>query len=452
MLLRRLVALSGISGPGFERSGLGRAESGRWRGGVRRWSRPGLVLLVLVALTLATGPTVDVAAAESSDADPTGAALEEAFVPVEVKEKDCSADDVKVTAACKWLEKQRKAEERVQAEIGLGFNADETGDEEDAQFKLDADIALSLGRYPRAMRVKSGARLRFEEGELEDEVSTLLFNYDYYFRPYLESWVFTERFSDTFMDIEERYEVGMGVDLERSLFATKARELEKLCPGSKTGLSRVRQMDRIPWLTREAREHLETVADTFSAGDDGDGEDEQREERRKAVCRELAGLLKNHAKLTVSMATSFFAEFEKAEPFTIRQLRGEDRQPVESEFRISPEWQARWGLRPSLHWRISDNLELLTRVHFKLPLSEEWRVDGELDYRIDAQSVLTLVLDEREKLKLVSELDYRYDAVPPRVPVDRVLRLEEQGFTVPEPIAEDTHWVYRLQVKVSMGG
>ncbi len=78
---------------------------------------------------------------------------------------------------------------------------------------LSTSIDISRGAYPDQIRLRSSIGVtRTETGALSESLSDLHLSYDYHLRDeHLEAFVFGKRFSDDYLGIDQRYEIGGGV-------------------------------------------------------------------------------------------------------------------------------------------------------------------------------------------------------------------------------------------------
>jgi hypothetical protein len=96
------------------------------------------------------------------------------------------------------------------------YNRDDAGVQ--TKSTLASSIAFKKGEYPRQFRFNINTRVLYQEGNLEENVTSYLLNYDYYMRPKFEVYGFVERFTDTYLSIDHRFEIGFGIKREWQLW------------------------------------------------------------------------------------------------------------------------------------------------------------------------------------------------------------------------------------------
>ena len=84
---------------------------------------------------------------------------------------------------------------------------------------LRTSVDISRGSYPDQIRLRSSIGVtRTESGALSESLSDLHLSYDYHLRDeHLEAFVFGKRFSDDYLGIDQRYEIGGGIVLNAFL-------------------------------------------------------------------------------------------------------------------------------------------------------------------------------------------------------------------------------------------
>ena len=91
----------------------------------------------------------------------------------------------------------------------MGFFADHSDLQNDQRLQLA--FSIQRGSYPGEFELASDLILDYKQGKLSEKVSTVSLSYDYNLKYWLESFVFVQRFSDTYLSIDQRYEVGAGI-------------------------------------------------------------------------------------------------------------------------------------------------------------------------------------------------------------------------------------------------
>ncbi|HEX9901858.1 MAG TPA: hypothetical protein VGB72_03240 [Acidobacteriota bacterium] len=83
--------------------------------------------------------------------------------------------------------------------------------------RLNLNSSISKGFYPNEVTFITDSNFQLEDGAIKENVTKLLLNYEYFLLHWLEGYVFVERFSDSYLSIQQRYEVGTGVKLEAEI-------------------------------------------------------------------------------------------------------------------------------------------------------------------------------------------------------------------------------------------
>jgi hypothetical protein len=115
----------------------------------------------------------------------------------------------------------------------LGLSADDAPLADDKQDgntvkmrKVNWLVDINSNSYPNEFRLLSSSIHQFQDSTMTENVMKLVINYDHYFTSGLEGFVFLERFSDSYMSIQQRYEIGTGLKVEGNLFPSRRAEIE----------------------------------------------------------------------------------------------------------------------------------------------------------------------------------------------------------------------------------
>jgi hypothetical protein len=133
----------------------------------------------------------------------------------------------KILIAVEKLDELKKASaDLLQIKIGGGFSENIVPDslanlEREAKelSKLNLNSSISKGFFPNELTFITDSSFQLEDGAVKENVTKLLLNYEYYFSKCLEGYVFVERFSDSYLSIQQRYEIGTGLKLETDSLA-----------------------------------------------------------------------------------------------------------------------------------------------------------------------------------------------------------------------------------------
>lgn len=118
-----------------------------------------------------------------------------------------------------------KAEEFIRAKLekermSLTLGSALAGDVVDGRLErslVNVEARANRGVYPDELDFRFSSLVEVQDGGLKEYVSAMQLSYERYILPRLELFGFFERFSDTFLHLDQRYEVGLGLKCERSL-------------------------------------------------------------------------------------------------------------------------------------------------------------------------------------------------------------------------------------------
>ena len=330
----------------------------------------------------------------------------------------------------------------------FSFNSNET--DKVKRYELRTGASISRGSYPSEIDFRTNIGVTLQNGEFQENVSELGISYDYNYAPGLESFVFSERYSDNFLSIDQRYEVGGGVILQQwgtPLTENGEGERKRLLALDLSDSTRANP-DNYPWF-----QCLVQTQETLRGARLDAEQTEALWKKTKANLDALqqlqtdAGhaLQEQYAKLRLGILVGVVAELEKA---TVSETVTYDSVSVtldatgmplptstslERAFKESlPGTQVfRFEVRPTFVYRFSDRLRIQSRPYFKfaiLPRSKDkvtiqansfTFTDERRDFRLDWQSRLTVDLTDRRLHRgtVSAHLTYRviYDKAPPRI-------------------------------------
>jgi len=284
-------------------------------------------------------------------------------------------------------------------------------------YKFGAEISLSKGMYPVQLEYSSKVSMQAKDVELQERLSDLAVSFD--FHPcspanddpvvntdglWLENFVFMKRFSDEFMNIKQKYEVGFGatVNCYSSTFTKNGDDNNDLLSNDEL----FKGIGHRPLSMTEAESRvLQKARETL-----------------------LRANTKRYSTYRLALLLGLFFEIEEAD--ASGALRFNDVDTVLTVSRPTTH-VPRWELRPTLEWRPFDRYLLEIDAYFKLPVPWEWEdvveTGGASDKRgdvfIDFQSTFSIQMEDG----LIVSLQYRYlyDHAPPRV-----FRTDDNGMPV----------------------
>ena len=307
---------------------------------------------------------------------------------------------------------------------------------------IAATANLERGTYPRRVNFNSGAAVQFRDDVLQEEVRGLLLAYEYHFHPNVETYGFVERFTNSYMGIDQRYELGAGLKYEW--------ETGGLLPRATNWSAALRRIQRDP---DEAKWVREAIAKKYPA-DAGRILDAVRTDPYlKPLIR------KRHARVSLGFAVSAFNEIE--DPFVesfvdslaadTSNIRASSASAI--KVALASQEHFRVALRPSVTLRFTDELSTTAMVYFKLPAEEPFEIDDHFDYRVESLLRATLKLAESadgdETVSITWETRDHFDNTPPRIPESRIATERAAFRRYRDPLAPRRHrsGVFKLSVK-----
>lgn len=303
-----------------------------------------------------------------------------------------------------YLNEAEKALTQLDLSVEVGFKGHRA--DEAHLYDINAETKITKGIYPREFRLKAGTSVQLKNNDFTEEVTSLMVNYDYHFNSWLEAYGFAERFSDSYLSIKHRYEIGGGIKFEFNLGTTMKIDekwdknlktykviYNEACDGYKNYL--------------ESLDKNSTDKKSMTNTNLLSNQLDELDERRKDIERAFK---KKYAKLSAGMAFSIFSELEKAE---IEKIFEDESIPEDKEpFSLDGEQRFRIALRPSVVYRPTDNLTLIWLKYYK-HATDDWR-DYRTDELIRAELKLPVIPNWPKNVLLVFEYKRHYDKVPPQ--------------------------------------
>lgn len=331
--------------------------------------------------------------------------------------------------------------QKLDLSVDAGFNGHKAG--ENSLYKLDIGAQIIKGIYPREFRFKAGTSVQFKDEKLQEDVTTILINYDYHFRPWLEIYGFVERFSDSFLSIQQRYEIGGGIKLEMELFGTTKKEIdEKLKTYGKN--SKVYEQYRC-YLNKR----LTNTNSLYKQLED-------LEEQEEFIVQSLR---KKYAKLAIGLHFTLFSELEQAKIETYADeivkengISNIKKVTESTMFSLDGEQRFRFVLGPSVIFRPWDTFSLQGLIYRKYPFISPYKKEGRLDYRCDtvlrAKLDLPKVPNFEGTVSVIFEYQRHYDNIPPQLPKSVIDEYFADGKVLRKTAAEDTHEEFKFKLQI----
>ncbi|MBK7303013.1 MAG: hypothetical protein IPN15_22250 [Saprospiraceae bacterium] len=354
----------------------------------------------------------------------------------------------------KFLDKYERDQNKFKGEVSFGLNGDD-GDVQD-QLKINSGIKITRGIYPGELEFSSNLGVVINNNKFNEDVSNIYLAYDYHPKVWdslaLENFAFLSRFTDGFLGVQQRYEVGVG-----TIFAYWSKKLTKKGKEEESSLNII-DYDKSKF---NAKSGIWGICDASNSQcliylnkelKSGDIENlEKAKKETKLSIRKLFSKFRGGVLVGVLFETEkirFTDSITVLDPSTTLVSR----KSKEVDFDVTQ--KLRWEIRPTLDFKPSDSWSLKFRPYFKLPMPWRWyeyEVNGNsnkrFDYRIDFSTILSITLAEPAPNKTVG-LDFSYNLFYDNAPQRRVLsELDPLGNGILFR-AGRLHQVYRLGLKI----
>jgi len=326
------------------------------------------------------------------------------------------------------------------ADITFGLSGDEAGPR--SLFKLNTGISLSRGVFPSELSVVSRLGLQLRDGRLQEDVTSLQITYDYHATHNVQYFTFAERFTDSFLSIQQRYEIGFGARVGASFGRVGPwRNSEAQFNAVESGFAEIER----------ERASVSRLADALTPGEAAGF--------RPAISNLRHAIEDRQARLFVGIVASVFAELERAElevtSFPSDTPFGADRETT--KVALDAEQRYRLNVRPTLRLRPNNDIVITVYPYYKLPLDGPRYVNvpgrgRQLDYRRDILSEMVWRIQSQqtglESVDVVFTFNHHFDNVPPSLPVSLVEGARAAGREFVTTTAEQRHRVIALSLKL----
>jgi len=312
------------------------------------------------------------------------------------------------------------------------------------------DVKTSIARdlYPHTLRFEAASKFMFSPASVQNELTSILINYDHYLSKKVELYGFIQRFSDSFMSIKQRYESGLGIKLEfdaqphkRALSGTSSAGPIDIQTGRQRQVATLEEYlklrnEFIGYIQKSglSREDKETIYQGLSIID------RERKDTEIAV-------IKKESPFTWGLALSFLSEVEQAEI---------DTGTVDPETQkniivlIDPSQFFRLSVRPSFRWQLSDTVSLNSQFYWKPSL----RKTGFLkDSRLDIISKMNFIVAKDflwgGPASVSVDYQFHYDWMPPMIPSELIQSYVDRGITLRFDSGAKFHHYYAVNFSIS---
>jgi hypothetical protein len=342
-----------------------------------------------------------------------------------------------------FLRTEEDRQRAVKGSVTFGLTGDESGPR--SLFKLNTGVSLSRGNFPTEITVDTLLGLQMVNGQLQEDVTSLKISYDYHTTSSLEYFAFAERFSDNFLSIQQRYEVGFGARIGLEIGRVgNWRETDRQFENLRRNLPGVRAVAAVLPPASVARLQATRLLEPM---------------RVDTALSNLEHMVRDEqTKLFIGLAASVFAEIENAAIDVLTKLNADPGAPaVKAKIDLDGTHRYRLNIRPTFRLRPSRQIQLRVYPYWKLPLDGAHHVtlpNGErrFDYRRDVLSEMTWSIRPEdtgvETVDFVFTFNHFFDNVPPSVPVTLLDEAASAGRTFDRLIAEERHRFVSMALRI----
>ena len=341
-----------------------------------------------------------------------------------------------------FLRDEEDRQRALKADITFGLSGDDAGQK--SLYKLNTGISLTRGDFPSELTVVSKLGLQLRDGVLQEDVTTLQITYDYHTSSALEYFSFAERFTDSFLSIQQRYEIGFGARLAKEVgFVSGGPRAAEWIDQVRTVFAPMREMAAMPGAQRPVPLSVSDI-DRFDA----------------ATGNLQHAIRDREARVVVGLSASIFAEIERAGIDAVSvpvSGSGAATDSIKSNIQLASVQRYRFSLRPTLRLRPSPDVSIRIFPYFKLPLGAPVRstdANGHrrLDYRRDIYSELawSVKQDETglENVEFVITFNHYFDNVPPSLSPSVIAAELARGRVFTATEAERSHRFVALALRL----
>ncbi len=438
----------------------------------------GSVFLVISISGQILAATVDEYADQLKVLDPDMLSKFEAMqvLPCECR-KDGKPKNFGIWKLLSAIKEEANNQKILRGKASFGFTGDGVSQSADSQDKnpgqttVNSGLELKRGSYPGKFTFNVDVGLRLSKNKVQEDVSKIKASYDYYTTEWLMPFTFVERFSDSFMNIDQRYEVGFGAYFSRTFLKIGKRSLKIREKGKEYSSDIATAFETLKEEEKKLKESSsQKPKKNADWRDDGWYEcyrklapkesenlkkDEFLEQLEDWIKEAGIAQKKRNALITVGVSSALFRETEKAtikreHEEEVKTTEGPKMVAIEDTFPVDAAHRYRLSVRPTLEVQPSDRWSLLFRWYWKIPVGQT-RGD-----RLLSDGTLKEVLDYRSDLE--SSLTYSVKGVEFGQPGDVDVTLRYQRFfdnapplfieKTPYRSAPDTHNVVSLTLGV----
>lgn len=256
-------------------------------------------------------------------------------------------------------EKELKALSLLNISAFASFNGHSSGEENLYQLGLGVNVSKEM--YPGEFRFRTSTSMVIQNSEMQENVRMVSLSYEHYLLPWLETYGFVDRYSNTFLKLLYRYEIGGGFKAEFNLFPNKWKD-----PRDKSDLIQRKYLKYIRSLQKLVKEQKDLAHETGTIA---------LLNRLMELKKKENGILdfaeRKRSLMTIGLAISAFSELEKPEN-------------MPALIDIDERQNYRLSIRPSIIFRPSRMITLRGYYYYKHPLFQKDNAGDPRHYRTDA--------------------------------------------------------------------
>ncbi|MEO7175090.1 MAG: hypothetical protein ABIV51_04550 [Saprospiraceae bacterium] len=263
-----------------------------------------------------------------------------------------------------YMDLKEQEMKRIQGKPSFGVSFNQSIKQDILQ--IDGGINLQRGGYPSTFRFESDLSLILLNKKINENLSNIYLSYDFHPRLkdslLLENYIFVKRFTDAYLNVEQRYEVGTG-----TIIAFWSRKL------SGNGQKAIAKLDKMVFdnTSYDSEGHLFKLCTSYC----------QRFQTDKITDSDVEDLVNLQGNIRNSIRKSFstlrtgvlVGVFVETEKITIpSEIRQTDQGPKLYSYDFNPEYKLRFEVRPFVTIKPNDALTLKFKPYFKFPMPWLW--------------------------------------------------------------------------------
>jgi hypothetical protein len=305
--------------------------------------------------------------------------------------------------------------------VSFGFSGNSSNANQ--LLKLNSNISFQQGTFPFEFSLNLKTETQLKNGVFDERLSDFLMTYDYYpnvghpeKRINRKVFVFLNRYSDAYLGVEEKYEIGFGGAL------------------NKWGRGFTKEAQRVDALIDNLSDDSVCLGKIFGT------QDYKSELEHVKKANSIKG-----TRVRLAILGGIFYEIEK--------VVFEDSIPTSAGIAAYPSnfnatGSLKWEIRPTFEIHFSEDLHFSSKCYLKAPFADifenevrlEEAIDSRVDFFIDFQNALSYKINKNVEI----ELEYRlmYDNAPQRA----FIVLDNSGKYLLMP--DQRHQYYCMNFKV----